>query len=220
MSTATTDLNATVTAQVENIVATGTEVRPQLAKVVTQNACESQQSGEGLVGLTQAVMDGARSGLARAVPKNRDDVLRQVMDALGDGLSQTALAGQLAIQEAGSNSKHFEKGDLARLRDDLTAVRDLFLETVDRGLSSCKALTDSQLATARQHAERVAERLRPVLAQVHEAIKEHPAAFAKESLQAIDSMGQGATGALFQSLGRKLQRAGEQMRQEASLNQQ
>jgi hypothetical protein len=58
------------------------------------------------------------------------------------------------------------------------------------------------------------------LARVHEAIKEHPAAFAKESLQAIDSMGQGATGALFLALGRKLQRAGEQMRQEGSLNKQ
>lgn len=214
MSTASTDLNATVTAQVENIVASGKDVRPRLAKVVTQNACDSQQSGEGLVGLSQAVMEGAKAGLARAVPKNRDDVLRQVVDALGDGLSQTALAGQLAIQEAVSHSKQFEKEDLARLRDDLTAVRDLFIETVDRGLASCKALTDSQLAAARSHAKRVAERLRPVLTQVHDAIKEHPKEFAREGLQAVDSMGQAATGALFQSLGGMLQRAGEQMRKE------
>jgi hypothetical protein len=138
-----------------------------------------------------------------------------VVDALEDGLSQTALAGRLAVQEAASTSRQFEKEDLTRLRDDLTAVHDLFTETVDRGLASCKALTTTQIAAARKHAERVAERLGPVFTRVHDAVREHPADFAREGLQAGASMGQGAAGALFQALGRMLQRAGDELRRES-----
>lgn len=212
MSTTTTDLNAAVKAEAEEIVTSGADVRPRLAEVVTQNACQSQQSEEGLVGLIRAVMDGAQAGLARAVPKERDDVLRQVVDALGDGLSQTALAGQLAVQEAFSISRQYRKQDLARLRDDLTAVHDLFTETVARGLASCKALTAGQIAAAQTHAKRVAQRLGPVFERVYDAVREHPVDFAREGLQAGASMGQGAAGALFHALGRMLQRAGDELR--------
>jgi Family of unknown function (DUF6781) len=212
MST-TTDRNAAVKAQAEQIVTSGTDIRPRLSEVVAQNAGESRQSG-GLVALVRAVMDGAREGLARAVPQNRDDALRQVVDALGDGLSRAALAGQLALQEADASSRQFAKEDLARLHDDLTAVRDLFAETVERGLTAGKALTAGQVAAARRHAERVAERLKPAVAGALDAVRQHPVAFAREGLQAGVSAGQGAAGALFQALGRMLQRAGDQMRQE------
>jgi GGDEF domain-containing protein len=215
MSTTTTDLNAAVKARAEEIVADGEHIRPRLAEVVTQNVCQSHQSGEGLVGLVRAVVDGAREGLARAVPEDRDDVLRQVVDALGDGLSRTALAGRLAVEEGVAASRQYAKEDLVRLGDDLTAIRELFTETVARGLSTCKALTASQVAAAQAHAERVAERLGPKIAQAHDAVRRHPIEFAREGLQAGVSMGQGAAGALFQALGRLLERAGDQLRRES-----
>ncbi len=214
MDTTTTNLEASVKARAAEIVTRRTDIRPRLTEVVTQAACQSQQSGEGLVGLIRAVLDGAREGLAKSVPEDRDDVLRQVVDALGDGLSQTALAGRLAVQEAVSSSRQFAKEDLVHLRDDLTAVHDLFTETVSRGLSSCKSLTAGQVAAARKHAERVAERLGPVFTQVHDAVQERPLEFAQEGLQAGASMGQCATGALFQALGRMLQRAGDELHRE------
>jgi hypothetical protein len=212
MGTPTTDPDAAVKAQAEEIVASGADVRPRLAEVVTQHASQCQQSGAGFVRLIEAVMDGAREGLARAVPEDRDDVLRQVVDALGDGLSQTALAGQLAVQEAVGASRHYARDDLARLRDDLTAVHDLFMETVSRGLSSCKALTAGQVAAARRHAERVAGRLGSAVAGAVDAVRQHPVAFAREGVQAGVSAGQHAAGALFQALGRMLQQAGDRMR--------
>lgn len=214
MSTTTKDLNTAVKAQTEEIVTSGKDIRPRLAEVVTQSACKSQESGDGLVALIRAVIDGAREGLDKSVPKDRDDVLRQVLDALGDGLSQTALAGQLAIQEAVSTSHQYTGEDLARLRDDLTAVRQLFAETVRNGLKTGKALTAGQVATAMTHADRVAERLRPVFTQVLEAARQHPVTLAREGLKAGVAAGEGAAGSLFQSLGRMLQRAGDEMRRE------
>jgi hypothetical protein len=162
----------------------------------------------------RAAIDGAREGLDRSVPQDRDAALRQVVDALGDGLSQAALAGRLALQEADASSRQYAKEDLADLSEDLTAVRDLFVETVEQGMSSGKAFTTGQAAAARRHAERVAEHLKPAIARALDAVRQHPCAFARESLQAGVSAGQCAAGALFQALGRMLQRAGDQMRQE------
>lgn len=217
MSTTTTDPTAPVKAQTEEIVTSGTDIRPRLAEVVAQNAGESRHSG-GLVTLVRAVIDGAREGLARAVSQDREDTLRQVVDALGDGLSQAALAGELALQEADASSRRYAKEDLADLHDDLTAVHELFAETVERGVSAGKAFTTGQAAAARRHAERVAEHLKPAIARALDAVRQHPAAFAREGLQAGVSAGQCATGALFEALGRMLQRAGDQLRQEREPN--
>lgn len=213
MST-TTEANATVKSQAEKIVTSGDNVRPRLAAVVAQNACQSQQSGEGLVGLVQAVLDGAREGLDRAVPADRDDVLHQVVEALGDGLSQTALAGRLALQEAVSTSRQFATQDVVRLRDDFATVHALFTETVERGLTSCKALTAGQVAAARTHAQRVTQRLGPVLSRVQDAVRQHPVTLAREGIHAGVSAGQAAAGSFFQAAGRMLQRAGDELRRE------
>jgi hypothetical protein len=213
MNTATTDPNAAVKAQAEQIVASGTDIRARLMEVVTRNAGESQQSG-GLLGLVRAVIDGTREGLARSVPKDRDDALRQVVEGLGDGLSQTALAGRLALEEAASASRLFVGEDLTRLRDDLTAIRDLFAQTVERGLSTGKAFTTDQITAAERHADRVAQRVGAAVTQALDAVRQHPVAFARESLHAGFSAGQCAAGSLFQALGRMLQRAGDQIRRE------
>jgi hypothetical protein len=213
MSTTATDPTAAVKAQAEQIIGSGTDVRQRLAEVVAQHAGEAPHAG-GLVALVRAVIDGAREGFDRSVPQNREDALRQVLDALGDGLSQAALAGQLALQEAAGSSRQFEKGDLTRLGDDLTAVRALFAETIDQGLAAGKAFTTAQVVAAKTHARRVAERLDPVVTRALDAVRQHPLAVAREGIQAGVGAGQCATGALFQALGHMLQRAGDQMRRE------
>jgi hypothetical protein len=213
MSTTTTDPTAAVKAQAEQIVTSGTDIRPRLAEVIAQNAWRPQRPG-GLIELIQAVTDGAREGLAKSVPQDRDDVLRQVVDALTDGLSRTALAGQLALDEAASAFRQYTAEDLSRFSHDLRAVHDLFTETVDRGLTTAKALTTAQVAAARTHIGRVAERLRTELKVLNDHVREHPEAFARESLRAGASMGRCAAGSLFEAIGRMLSRAGEQMTRE------
>jgi hypothetical protein len=211
MTTTTTDRNAAVKAQAADIVSSGADLRPRLAEAVAQNAAASHQAG-GLLALVRATIEGAREGLARAVPKDQDDALRQVVDALGDGLSQAALAGQLALDEAAGSSRQFATEDLAGLRNDLTSLRDLFAETVEWGLSAGKAFTADQVAAAGRHADRVARRLVPAVAQALDAIREHPVTVAREGVQTAVSGGQCAAGALFQALGRMVQRAGDRIR--------
>jgi hypothetical protein len=184
-----------------------------VSDVVARNANETERPG-GLLDLVSSVIDGARDGLARAKPEKQDDSLRQVVDALGDGLSHAALAAKLALQEAASSSQRFAKADVARLRDDLTSVRDLFTETIDRGLSSGKTFTQDQVAAAQKHAERVAGRLGPAIEKALDAVREHPLDVAKEGVAAGVSAAQGAAGSLFHALGRMFERAGSQLRQQ------
>jgi hypothetical protein len=214
MGTATKGLNEAVRAQAAEIVTSGADVRPRLAEVVTKNVPRTQEFGEGLIGVVRAVLDGSQAGLARAVPKDRDDVFRQVVDALGDGLSQAALASRLAVEEAASTSRQFEKNDLKRLQDDLKAIQEMFAETVDRAVASSQALTSNQVAAARKHAERIAERLRPAVADALDAIGQHPIEAAREGLYAGVVAGRGAAGTLFETVGRMLERAGQQLHQD------
>jgi len=208
-----TDLNATVKAQAEQIVADGKNIRSQLSRVVARNANEAERSG-GLVDLVRAVIDGAREGLAKATPEEQDNSLRKVVDALGDGLSHSALAAQLVLQEAAGSSQRFAKADLARLRDDLTSVRELFLETIERGLSAGKTFTRGQIGYARTHAERVAERLGSALETALDAVRRHPPDVAKEGIAAGVSAARGAADSLFQAVGLMLERTGGQPRHE------
>jgi hypothetical protein len=213
MSTTMTNLTATVKAQAQRIVADGKNIRSQLSHVVAKNANESERSG-GLVDLVRAAIDGAREGLAQATPEEQDNSLRKVVDALGDGLSHSALAAQLALQEAVGSSQRFAKADLARLRDDLTSVRELFVETIERGLSAGETFTRGQIGYARTHAERVAERLGPALEKALDAVRQHPLDVAREGIAAGVSAAQGAAGSLFQAVGRMLERTGCQLRHE------
>jgi hypothetical protein len=210
-TTTVSDVQAAAKAQVEKIVASGEDIRRRLTKVISEAACRCQETGEGFVELTRSVIEGARAGIEKSLPKDRDDVLRQVVEALGDGLSQTALAARLAVDEAVSSSRRFAEKDVGRLRDDLSAIRDLFAETVTKCLQTGKALTESQIASARTHAGRVAERMGPVCNEVFEVIRKNPATFARESMQAGVSAGQGAAVSLCEALSRSLKRAAEEL---------
>jgi hypothetical protein len=145
------------------------------------------------------------------MPKERDSVLRAVVDALGDGFSQTALAARLAVEEAASSSRRYTEQDLTRLRDELDAVRRLFAETISSSLKAGQALTADQITSAKTHAGRVAERMGPVFNEVFDAIRQNPVAFARESLHASVSAGQGAAESFCKSLKRLLKQASDEL---------
>lgn len=213
MTTTTSEVQAAVKAQVEKIVASGEDIRRRLAKLVSEAACRCQESGESFVKLTRSAIDGARAGLAKSMPNDQDGALRQVVDGLGDGLSQTALAARLAVEEAASSSRQYTETELRRLRDDLTAIRDLFAETVTQSLEKGKTLTDSQLNSIKTHANQVAERMGPTLNEAFEAVVKKPVAQAREKVQAGVSAGQGAAESLCQALSRVLKAAGDELDQ-------
>jgi hypothetical protein len=207
-TTTLNEVRENVRLHVDKLVAEGEDVRRRVAEVVSQEACRCQESGKGFVELIQSVIDGARDGLEKALPRERDNVLREVVEALGDGLSQTALAARLAVEEAVSSSRRYREQDLTRLGDDLTAIRSLFEETVAQSLKKGKQLTADQIANAKTHATRVADSLTPVFTEFFDTVRQNPVAFARQSINGGVSAGQGAAESLCTSLSRLLKQAG------------
>ena len=216
MTSSSTNSSASFRSEVEKIVASGREIRSRLSAVVAQAAEKAQQTGQGLASLMQDVLEGAREGLQKSVPSAPDDALRQVVDALGDGFSQAALAARLAVEEAASGGRQFAQEDLVRLRDDLQAINSLFTESISRTLARGQALTSTELSNILAHAGTVKERLGPVIGTVLGAIRRDPILLGKESVQAGVGAGRHAAGALFEALGGMLERAGKQLRQQGN----
>lgn len=218
MTTQSTNPSAAAKSEAEQIVASGKEIRPRLTEVVAQAAETAQKSGQGLVALAQAVLEGAQEGLEKSVPADPNDVLRQVVDALGDGLSQAALAARLAVEEARSAGREFAQEDMTRLRDDMQAINCMFAETVSRTLKSFGSMTGNELSNLASHAWCVKERLSPVVGSVLDAIRRDPILLGKEGLQASVSVARCSAGTLFHALGSMLERASQQLRQQEKNN--
>jgi hypothetical protein len=195
--------------KVEAIVADGQNVRAQVSQLVTESADRFQLNREGLIGLTQSVLDATATAVDKVVPHDPASVLRQVVDGLGDGLSAAALASRLAVEEAEAQRKSFADEDLSKLNKDLKAIGNLFVDTVFTAAKKARSVTATQLTTLRDHATTTVKRIQPSLESAISAVQKHPLQFAKESVGAGLAMSRQAVGTLFGAVGRTLQKAGQ-----------
>ncbi|HLN26124.1 MAG TPA: DUF6781 family protein [Gemmataceae bacterium] len=124
------ELEESVRKQVEEIVASSRDIQARISRLVGDMAKEFHFNGAGLVALTRSVMDGAAAAIEKAVPKQPDSVLGQVVEGLGDGLSSASLAARLALEESEAASRSFATEDLTKLKKDLAALKSMFIDTV------------------------------------------------------------------------------------------
>ncbi len=197
--------------QADAIVTQGQDIRSRIAHLVTDTCQKFHLNREGLVGLARSVMEGSRSALDRAVGHDPDSVLRQVVDGLGDGFSVAALAARLTFEEAREQGRNFASEDLAKLRDDLKALSNLFVETVSKAAGKFRSLAADELGTLRAHAEKTRERVLPALEAALASAREHPLRFTGETAGAGLAVSRQALGSLFSALGRRLQEAGQRL---------
>ena len=203
--------------QAHAIVAGGTEVRERIAKLVAEAARQAQESGQGLVNLVQAVMHGASSAATNAIDAQPGGRLRQVTDALGDGLSQAALSAKMAMEEARARGQKFAGEDLHSLGTNLKALKDLFAQTVSQAGRAIHTEVSGQAGDLKEHAERVIERVGPSIDSVIQAVKEDPVKLGQESLSASATFTRQAAGDLFSAMGKLLQQAGETIKGETRI---
>ncbi len=200
-----------VRGQVEAIVVEGKEVRQKVSDVVAEASEKFHLIPDGLVALTQAVMEGAAEALRKSIPPEPESTLRQVVDGLGDGLSTAALAGKLAIEEAAARGQAFAAEDLARMTRNLTALGDRFVRTVSATGGAFKSTTQNELDALRRHVEQTHARIRPSLESVVAAAAQQPLQLARESVGAGASLARQGVGALFTAAGRSIYQAGKQL---------
>ncbi len=197
--------------QARAIVAEGREVRARIARLVTETVEKFHLERQGLIGLARSVLEGTQAAVDRAVGHDADSVLYQVVDGLGDGFSATALACRLAFEEARAQGKSFASEDLAKLRGDLKALADLFVETVSTTTSKFRSLAADQVRSVRAHADRTRARVLPALESALAAARQHSLELAGASVATGLAESRQALGDLFSVVGRRLQEAGQRM---------
>lgn len=210
MSNPVNDASAAIKEQIDAIVSKGDDIRKMVAKTVA-DATSNQLNKQGMLNLSQSVLDGATSALDKAVPRDPSNVLRQVIDGLGDGLSSASLATRLVVEEAKGRHETFAQEDLSQMKTNLQSVGNLFVDTIFQGASKLKSLTQADASALRTHAEQVLKRVRPSLESTLSTIASHPLQFGKESIVAGVNLSVQALGSLFSAIGRRIEEGGKRM---------
>ena len=201
--------------KVEAIVTEGRDVRGRVTALVAEASHAAQQSGEGLLALARSVVDAATQSLNKGISSvPADGTLRQVIDGVGDGLSRAAMSAKMAVEEARAQGKQFAAEDLHKIKDDLTSLTSLYVQTVSDAASKTKSEASAGLSSLLEHAEQARDRMLPAVKSAIDAVIQDPKGMGKESLQAGLAASQYATGTLFSTMGRFLQEAGRRLTSE------
>jgi hypothetical protein len=208
MSTERGQLGAGLRQAVAGIAAEGRAVRERVADAVADAGQRASEAKDTLLEVARDTAAGAREGLEKRAEADRNRTLREVLDGLGDGLGRTAHSAQLAFEEAAGRGRAYAEEDLAKLRRDFESLGNGLSGAVRNGLGAVL----EQTADAAEHVERTAAGLRPSIEQVLSAARRDPGGLARGAVDASLGAGREAAGALFESMGRLLGRAGERLR--------
>ena len=198
-------------ATVERIVEQGERTQEQIRDVVEEAAAETAESSRSLRDLARETIEAAVQAIDRSMPEDPDSVLRSVIDGVGEGLERTAQATKLAVEEASTEGRHYAEHDLKAVASDMKDLASMFADTVERGVKGAGEQTVIRLQSAREHAERTASAIRPVLESAADTALRDPIKLAGESASAAAQLSREATGALFSTVGNLLKGAGDRI---------
>lgn len=196
----------------EEIVKRGGDVRAEIAHLVSDATGKFYQTKDGLEQLVKAVVEGAAVAANDALPDKADSVLHSVVDGLADGLTRSAQAVLLTLEESGAKGVHFAKDDLDKIAKNFHVIGEVFVYTVSDAASRISGHGSQQVRTVSEHAKQTLQSVWPSLQSAIAAIVHDPVKLGRESLQAGTSAAQQAAGVLFSELGKHLQHAGDKLR--------
>ncbi len=205
-------LGAGLARAIEGIVAEGREVRKRVAAAVEGAVQQSAGAIDALVDVARATADGAAAGIERVRATERGQTLGEVLDGLGDGLGRAAHGASLAIEEAAARGKAFASEDVERMRGSFESLRAGLADAVREPLSRLSRETREGLGDLGAHASRTFEGARPGIEAALAALRRDPAGAARGAASASASAAREATGALFTSLARLLERGADRLR--------
>jgi len=197
--------------EVEQIVEEGQDVRQRVGKVIESAADSAAKESSGLTKLVTDTVESAVRAVDRATPKDPDSTLRQVVDGVGDGLERTAQATRLAVEEASGEGRAYASDDLKQLSNDLGSLVDMFVDTVEKSVRGAADETKTQYTNVRKHASNTLESIKPSLQSAAEAAAKDPVGLAGETAGAAVDITRETAGALFSTLGKLIQGAGDRI---------
>jgi hypothetical protein len=102
----------------------------------------------------KAVIKAVLAGAEDAAKLNSDrmkDTLKEVTEGLDEALGKSAYASKLAIEETAGRIKDFTEHDLKRATDDLSALEDIFIESLNEVAKGSKTVASDTLQDLANH---------------------------------------------------------------------
>jgi hypothetical protein len=180
-----------------DIVEEGGEIRDRVRETFVQAASNLRGTGRDLIGIARDMLAGAAQGVKDSIPEEQESVLRQVVDGIGEGLTTTANATRMAIEEAESKGRAFAETDLKNAREEMSSLGSLFVDSVADTARSVRTTTKDQVESLRKHAERTYASAEPSIRDALKAALHHPGALAGQSVDAGAKAAFHAAGGLF-----------------------
>lgn len=201
--------------EAEHIAAEGEHVRERVRKLVVQTIEQRHLSFEELNHVAKDVLEGAASGVKQATPKEKESVLRAVIDGLADSYNIAANATKLALEEANGKRKTFAEEDLKRIVRELRVLDERFIRMVSHTTKRTWGMMTDETATLRDHVERAAKSIRPSMESALREAGSHPIDLANESASAGIKATRQTAGVLLQAVSGLLQGASDVLTRES-----
>jgi hypothetical protein len=116
--------------QAQDTARDGSNVRERISKLTTDALRDRKLRLSDLPGLAAEVMDGAVMGIKEAVPQDQGNVLRQVVDGLGDAYYAAANAATGAVKSARKHGSEFVNKDVKGTARDVKNIQEEVFDTV------------------------------------------------------------------------------------------
>lgn len=196
----------------QELVQTGGDLREKTAALVHEAGTAFHQTADGLRAVVKAVAEGAIAGAQQTLPENTSNALTSVVDGVSDGLSRSAQALRLTLEESSSSCRHFANEDLGKVAQEFRDLGSMTAEVINSAAAALDSHLRDQLSTLSEHAKQTLQHAWPPLQSALEAAQKEPVKLGQQAAAAGSGALRQAAGALFEEVGRAMQKAGGRLR--------
>jgi ElaB/YqjD/DUF883 family membrane-anchored ribosome-binding protein len=209
----TETLIAQLKQKAEELVKRGKDVREETSRLVSEASGKLHQTKEDLSQLVKAVADGAIAGAKQTLPEDNTSVLSSVVHGITDGLTTSAQAIKLTLEESTTKGTRFAKEDLGKIADDFKGLGGSIADIIKGSFQAVGGHAKEQAQALGEHAKQTLQTAWPSLESALHSAAQEPVKLGSEAVKAGTAATRQAAGVLFSELGRYLQQAGDKLRQ-------
>lgn len=134
----------------EEAVKHSEDISAEIRNITIEALSKHHLDLEHIKSVIKAVLAGAEDAAELNSDRMRD-TLKEVTKGLDEALGKSAYASKLAIEEAVGRAKDFTEQDLKRAMNDLAALEDIFIESLNDVAKGSKTVVSDTLQDLASH---------------------------------------------------------------------
>ncbi len=173
----------------------GGDLRETIRTMVMNALREGRLETERIRQVIDSVLQGVRKGAEERSQEEHKikHAMNEAIQGVDEALAATALASKLALQEVKSRFDHFSQNDLAKAEEELKALEEMFIETLDQLVRSASQQLREMFAHLVEHAKttgtRVGEQVNRSLADLGDQLRREGMRQVDKGVQSVKKTG-------------------------------